>query len=93
VAEELKARLSVRVHPNARRTGFAGLMGDSYKLNIAAPPTDGRANEACIDFLAKFFGVRRAAVRLVSGQSSRAKVFEFDGLSLDHLRHKLESTS
>jgi uncharacterized protein len=93
VAEELKARLSVRVHPNARRSDFIGLMGDSYKLNIAAPPTDGRANEACVDFLAKFFGVRRTAVRLVTGQSSRTKIFEFDGVTPDHLRHKLESTS
>jgi uncharacterized protein (TIGR00251 family) len=91
MAQEVKARISVRVHPNARRSGFAGMIGEHHKLNVMAPPIDGRANEACIDFLAGFFGVRRGAVRVVTGQTSRTKLFEVEGISPEELRLKLDS--
>jgi uncharacterized protein len=67
------------------------MIGEQYKLNIAAPAADGRANEACVEFLAALVGVRRSAVRLVTGQTSRTKLFEFEGISAEELRHRLES--
>jgi uncharacterized protein (TIGR00251 family) len=91
MAQEVKARISVRVHPNARRSGFAGMIGEHHKLNVAAPPTDGRANQACVDFLAEFFGIRRSAVQLVTGQTNRTKLFELEGISPEELRLKLDS--
>ena len=45
-------RIEVRVQPRARKTELAGKIGDAYKLRLAAPPVDGKANEACIRFLA-----------------------------------------
>jgi uncharacterized protein (TIGR00251 family) len=65
--------LSLHIQPGAKRTETAGLHGDALKIRLAAPPVDGKANDALIAFLAKTLGVPKARVELVSGQTSRAK--------------------
>jgi uncharacterized protein len=83
----------VKVQPRAKQTGLAEKTGDTYKLRLAAPPVDGKANEACIRFFAERFGVALSAVRIVQGVSSRMKVIEIEGIDpaqveriLDHER-------
>jgi len=66
--------LVLHVQPGAKRTEIAGLHGDSLKIRLAAPPRDGRANEALIAFLAERLGVPRRAITLQSGATSRHKV-------------------
>ncbi len=68
--------LTLHIQPGAKKTEFAGLHGDALKIRLAAPPVDGKANEALIKFLADFVGVAKAAVILKSGQTSRRKVLE-----------------
>ena len=51
------ARITVKVHPRARRTAVAGRFGDAWKLDLAAPPVDGKANQECMRFLAELAGV------------------------------------
>lgn len=65
--------LEVHVQPGARRTEFAGLHDGRIKIRIAAPPADGRANEALIEFLAEEFGVPRRNVTIEQGLTSRRK--------------------
>ena len=60
---------------------MAGLLGQAQKVDVAAPPEDGRANEAVVRVLADFFGVHRSQVALVSGASSRNKRFRIAGLT------------
>ena len=72
-------RIVVKVQPRARKTELAGKIGDAYKLRLAAPPVDGKANDACVRFLAERFGVAQSAVRIVQGFSSRMKVVEIEG--------------
>ncbi|HLI86495.1 MAG TPA: DUF167 domain-containing protein [Bryobacteraceae bacterium] len=74
------ARVTVKVHPRAKRSALAGRLGEAYKLDLAAPPVDGKANAECTRFLAELAGVPRAAVRIVKGPASRTKVIEVDGL-------------
>ena len=74
-------RFAVHVQPRASRSEIAGLHGDALKVRLAAPPVDGAANEALIDFLATSLGVARRAVRLVSGPTSRSKVVEVEGVT------------
>jgi uncharacterized protein (TIGR00251 family) len=74
-------RFAVRVQPRASRTEIVGEHGTALKVRLQAPPVDGAANEALIDFLAAELGVARRAVRVVSGQSSRAKTVEVEGVS------------
>jgi len=73
--------LAVRVHPGARKNDVAGLHAGAVKISIAAPATDGRANEALIEFVAELLRLPRARVSLVSGAASRSKVLRITGKS------------
>ena len=75
------ARITVKVHPRAKRTAVTGRFGDAWKLDLAAPPADGKANEECIRFVAEMAGVPRSRVRIVSGATARMKVVEIEGMS------------
>ena len=75
-----RARITVKVQPRAKTTALAEKIGAAYKLRLAAPPVDGKANEACIQFFAARFGVAPSAVRIVQGLSSRMKVVEIEGI-------------
>ena len=75
------ARIAVKVHPRARRSAFAGQLGDAWKLDLAAPPVDGKANEECVRYVAEWAGVPRSGVRIVTGATSRRKVVEIEGMA------------
>jgi uncharacterized protein len=79
------ARLTVKVHPRARRTALTGRLGDAWKLDLAAPPVDGKANEECVRFFAELAGVPRSRVRIVQGAASRMKVVEIEGVGEEEL--------
>lgn len=76
------ARLVVRAVPGARSEGFCGWFGDLPKFAVRAPAVDGAANDALERALARSFGLRRRAVRLVGGAASRTKRFEIDELEV-----------
>jgi hypothetical protein len=65
--------LEVRVQPRASRSGFDGLHGDRVRVRLQAPPVDGRANAALVEFLAEAFGVPRARVTIEYGLAGRDK--------------------
>ena len=66
--------LSVKVVPGASKTSFAGLYGDeAIKIRIAAPPVDGAANEALVEFLAKAFSLAKSDVQIRRGGASKHK--------------------
>jgi uncharacterized protein (TIGR00251 family) len=65
--------LCLHVQARARETEVSGWHGDAIKVRLSAPPVDGAANQALIDFLAQRVGVPRAAVRIVAGHGSRRK--------------------
>jgi len=86
------ARLTVKVHPRARRTALAGRFGDAYKLDLAAPPVDGKANEECIRYIARLAGVPRSRVHIVTGLTNRIKVVEIEGVPQIELEKRLAAT-
>lgn len=75
------ARFTVKVHPRARRSAVTGRLGDAWKLDLTAPPVEGKANEECVRLLAELVGVPRAQVRIVAGLTSRTKVVEIEGVT------------
>jgi uncharacterized protein (TIGR00251 family) len=83
------ARLTVKVHPRAKRSALTGRLGDAWKLALAAPPVDGKANDECVRFLAEFAGVPRSRVRIVTGLTSRLKVVEIEGVPQEDLERRL----
>lgn len=70
--------LLVQVVPNAGHTALAGLHGDALRVRLAAPPIEGRANAALIQWLAKSLGLPRRGVTLVGGDLSRRKRMQID---------------
>ena len=83
------ARLTVKVHPRAKRSALGGRLGEAWKLALAAPPVDGKANDECVRFFAEFAGVPRSRVRIVMGLTSRTKVVEIEGVPQDDLERRL----
>ncbi len=71
--------IPVRVQPGAARDEVAGEYAGSLKIKVTSPARGGRANKAVAEVLARALGVRRAQVRLVSGQKGRNKVFRVEG--------------
>lgn len=84
------ATFSVKVQPRARKNAITGEVGEALKLALTAPPVEGRANEACVEFLAETLGVSRSSVTIAAGQSSRNKLIRVAGLSADEVRRRLE---
>jgi len=82
------ARVTVKVHPRAKRTAVTGRLGEAYKLDLAAPPVEGRANEECVRFFAELAGVARARVRIVTGATGRMKVVEIEGMAQEELERR-----
>jgi uncharacterized protein len=73
--------LSVRVIPRAAKSAVAGKRGDAILIRLSAPPVEGAANDALVEFLAKALGVPRRRVSIVSGEKSRDKRVAVEGLS------------
>jgi hypothetical protein len=80
----------VKVHPRAKNNAIAGEFGDALKLSLTAPPVEGAANEACIEFFAKLLKLPRSSVTIASGQSSRNKVIRIAGVTGQYVRDRLQ---
>lgn len=69
-------KISVRVTTRAKQNSVEQQPDGSYKIRVTAAPTDGKANEAVIKLLAKFFKCAQSEIKLISGASSRNKIFQ-----------------
>ena len=76
-------RLSIRLQPRSSKNEIAGLQGDHLKIRVTAPPVEGMANEALVDFLSQSLKISRRNVCIVSGHSSRNKIVEVSGVELE----------
>jgi uncharacterized protein (TIGR00251 family) len=74
-------RLAVKVIPGASRNTVCGWQGEMLKVKLSAPPVDGRANDALVEFLAGTLDLPRRAVVLVRGETARQKLVRIDGLA------------
>jgi uncharacterized protein len=80
---------AIKVHPRARKNAITGVVGDALKLALTAPPVDGKANQAVIEFFADLFAIPRSSVTIASGETSRNKVVRIAGLSKPTAEQKL----
>lgn len=83
------ATFQVKVQPRAKKNAIVGEIGEALKLALTAPPVEGRANEACIAFLAELLEVPRSSLTIAAGQSSRNKIIRVKGMSATELRKRL----
>ena len=87
------ARITIKAHPRARRSAVAGRLGAAWKLDLAAPPAEGKATEECVRFLAELAGVARSRVRVVSGATARTKIVEVEGVAQEELEARLAGSA
>ena len=85
------ASFAVKVRPRARRNAIAGEVGDALKINVTAPPLEGKANEAITRFLADLLKVPRSSITIASGKANRLKVVHVAGVRADDLRQRLST--
>jgi uncharacterized protein len=81
----------VRVVPRAARSEIVGEHDGALKIRIASPPVDGAANAELIKFLAKTFGLTKAQVEIVGGQTSKSKQIKISNLKGENLKAVLQA--
>ena len=82
-----KLTFKVQVVPRASRSEIVGEHNGALRIRIAAPPVDSAANEDLIRTLARAMGVKRSAIEIISGQSSKRKQVRVTGATSSALRH------
>ena len=85
-------RLSIKVQPGSSKNRVLGETGGEWKIAVTAPPVDGRANAAVIKLLAEWLGVSRSAVQIVKGETSRRKIVEIEGITMEAASQRLAAT-
>ncbi|HEU4601427.1 MAG TPA: DUF167 domain-containing protein [Steroidobacteraceae bacterium] len=82
-------RVQLYVQPRASRTEIVGFLDGWLKVRLAAPPVDGEANKALVEFLAAHLDVAKSGIRIVAGQASRRKTVEIDGMTTEAIHAAL----
>jgi len=84
--------LRLYVQPKSSRNAFTGIHGDSIKLAITAPPVDGKANKAVIQFLASFFKLKKKDITIKHGLQSRTKSILIAGSDMQLIQARIEAS-
>lgn len=82
-------RLEIKVQPRSSRNQIAGEQDGVLKIKLTAPPVDGEANQALIDYLSGLLGVPKRNINLVKGETSRNKLVEISGIDRELLLKKV----
>jgi uncharacterized protein (TIGR00251 family) len=83
------ARLSIFLIPRGGRDNIEGWVDGRLRVRVAAPPVDGRANEALIRLIARTLGLAPSKVAIIAGAQSRSKQLDVEGLSLKDIEQLL----
>jgi uncharacterized protein (TIGR00251 family) len=86
-----RIELNLRVIPRARKTEIAGMREGVLVVRVAAPPVEGAANEALVDFLSALFHIPRRSVEILSGEHGRQKRVALIGVAQDDFQELLRS--
>jgi uncharacterized protein len=78
------------VVPRAGRNQLAGVMAGALRLKTAAPPVDGAANAACIQYLSHLLDVPKSNVELISGEHHKRKTVYIHGIKAADVRRILK---
>ena len=81
--------LRIRVAPKASRNAFLGDLENGLRVSLTAPPVDGAANKALVEFLAKKLAVRKAAITLRSGHLARQKTFTIRNVTSQEIEERV----
>lgn len=85
--------IKVKITPGSSKNKIDGVYNNALKINITAPPVEGKANKKCIDYLAKYFGVAKSKIEIISGQANKNKLIKIYDISQKEFLEKLEKMS
>ena len=66
-------RFRVFVQPRSSKNEIIGLYNNAIKIKLKAPPVDGAANKMCVNFLAKYLGISKSLIEIISGFTNKTK--------------------
>jgi len=69
-------KIFIKAKPSSKKESITETEENHFTVAVKAPPRDGKANHAIVEALAEHFHISLSHVRLISGFSSREKVFE-----------------
>ena len=81
----------VKIHPRAKKNSITGEVGGALKLALTAPPVDGAANRACVEYFSKSLKVPRSSVTIASGERNRRKVVRVQGVTAEQFWERISS--
>jgi uncharacterized protein (TIGR00251 family) len=85
------AAFPVRVVPRASKNEISGRHGEAVKVRLTAPPVEGAANKALVDFLSGILGVHRSQIEILSGHASRDKIVCVVGMMPSEVEARLQA--
>ena len=85
-ADSIGVVLTVRVVPRSSRNQVVGTENGALKIKLTAPPVEGAANAALIEFIAEWLSVRKSAVTIISGDKARHKVVRVSGVTAEQVK-------
>ena len=85
-----EVRISLRVQPGASKNEVLGLANSIWKIRIAAPPVEGKANKELIEYLSEILDIAKSRIRVVKGEKGRDKVVSISGLTADEIAVRLD---
>ena len=84
------AAITVRVTPRMAKNEISEILNDgTVKIRLTAPPVDGKANQALIEFLANILEVRPSSIEIVAGQTGKDKLLTVLDLSAEELQTRI----
>ena len=83
-------RIILHVQPNATQNRVVGFLDGVLRVNIAAPPTKGKANQELVKFLSSLFGISKNSLSIEKGMTSKKKSIAIRGLGQDQALRLLE---
>jgi hypothetical protein len=83
--------IKIYVAPRSSSNKIVGVHNGAIKVSLTAPPVEGAANKALVEFLAKVLEVPKGAVRIISGENSRHKIVAVAGVGAEATLKKLAS--
>lgn len=81
IAHTEKTSIQVKVLPRSSRNEIIRISKGSYRIKLTAPPVEGKANKALLEFLSKKTGLSKRDIEIVSGAHSKNKVVRLNSLS------------
>jgi hypothetical protein len=80
----------VFLQPKASRNEIAGLHGDCLKVRVTSAPVEGKANQACIDCIARALGLKRDDIEIIAGHTARRKRLHVSGITTEEFKRRLD---